>query len=64
MTFREKLADLISGGALTRAEAEGAEAWLFACFYVGTLEDIATMETPGANATVRRMAKTAREALG
>ena len=28
------------------------------------LQAIASMETPGANATVRRMAKAAREALG
>ena len=71
MTFREKLADMISGWALTRA-LDDAE-WLdrkrgqwasLAIENHEALRRIAAMETPGANATVRRMAKTAREALG
>jgi hypothetical protein len=74
MTPRERLADWISCGALTRARKEGRD------FYDAlapavlhhfeksieareALREIAAMETPGANATVRRMARTAREAL-
>lgn len=70
MTFREKLADWISGGALSRArdDAEWLERkrsqWATrAIVSQDALSCIAAMETPGANATVRRMAKTAREAL-
>ena len=84
MTFREKLADWISGGALSRAIAtrdkaldryeaaankrlETADKYAWAANRMialrDTLEDIAAMETPSANATVRRMARTAREAL-
>ena len=77
MTFREKLADWISGGALSRAYVavkQWNEAWerefddhttteRRAVEQNIALHRIAAMETPGANATVRRMAKTAREAL-
>ena len=108
MTLREKLADLISGGALTRARADvawwrdhmigefygpmvdeknaeiiriqknnallhdniekcvsaGAEIYGREVEAKDALRTIAAMETPSANATVKRMAKTAREALG
>lgn len=78
MTLREKLADWISGGALSRAlEAEvywrdewkdemGSHAITgrYSMRRSSALRRIAAMETHGANATVRRMAKTAREALG
>ncbi len=84
MTFREKLADLISGGALTRARLLEAEEnaqrrfWRSAAIganaekrrlkdrefrFSAALCQIRDMETPNANATVRRMAKFAREAL-
>lgn len=63
MTFREKLADWISGGALSRAREAEESGWECESFYWSQLHRIAAMETPGANATVRRMAKTAREAL-
>lgn len=85
MTFREKLADWISGGALSQAKYWRADAhyyrglWLHelgrgndgmkaAACKMSVLQErlhrIAAMETPGANATVRRMAKAAREARG
>lgn len=81
MTFRDRLADWISGGALTLAEDGRIDAlksmnrmarsreeelrkevanWNKREF---ALRSIAAMETPNANATVRRMAKAAREAL-
>ena len=77
MTFRERLADWITGGALTRARLLGAEisaqreswrdmAYMCAERLSGNrerFEAIAAMETPTANATVRRMAKVAREAM-
>ena len=84
MTFRERLADWITGGALTRAldvervalcRYEVAVDWRADCAdkYMravdsmislrAALDRIAAMETTTANATVRRMAKVAREAL-
>ena len=84
MTMRERLADWISGGALTRAMERGNAAIHAAKLNNAAANDaiksnrilIATgtrqatalravigMETPGANATVRRMAQVAREAL-
>ena len=91
MTLRERIADWISGGALTwrkngwdRSAAinaqhcedlRGAHSDLsFARSALmaeastsnsrrGALRAIAAMETPHANATVRRMAQAAREAL-
>lgn len=67
MTFREKLADLISGGALTEARnsalrqaemREGAHNdWII---LYRRLSRIAAQETPNANATVKRMARIAR----
>lgn len=70
MTWRERLADWISGGKLTEAMrlADGwqqrRDYWAEFAIYRGeALRDIAAMETPGANGTVKRMAKRAREAL-
>lgn len=95
MTLRERLADWISGGALTRAidDAEfdrERERRMYAAFsrdinaqmeYVSQLRQdlktisaimlrraislrrIAAQETPNANATVKRMAKIARDGL-
>lgn len=84
MTFRDKLADWISGGALTRArewsEYEAGLARLAerranewsdmaalqagrAAVFRRILGTIAAEEKPTSNATVRRMARMAREAL-
>lgn len=76
MTWRERLADWISGGALTRARNHCVIITAEGSAYVskGTiaadnaklqqaLRDIAAMETAGANGTVKRMARLAREAL-
>lgn len=63
MSIRFKIADWIGGGALTRANNLAfmcAENWAKS---VSTLRDIAAMETPNANATVKRMANVARDAL-
>ena len=70
MTWRERLADWISEGKLTEA-MRLADGWQhrrdywseFAIYRGEALRDIAAMETPNANATVKRMAKRAREAL-
>lgn len=57
MTFREKLADWISGGKLSECRKE--------CIRLRVaLAKIEQQQTPGANATVTRMARIAREALG
>ena len=94
-SFRYWLADLITGGELTRAKADNAM-WFEASAQLGAklvlaveahedelrardlmlevsatlarqygaaLRTIAAMETPGANATVRRMARVALEAV-
>ena len=77
MTFRERLADWISGGALTfhkngwaRSSALYSEAMADVRGYkeisadmVNALHRIAAEEKPTSNATVRRMARIAREAL-
>lgn len=77
MTFREKLADWISGGEMSRykksrdfwhSEANRFEkhAWRIFDKYGllrAALTQIAEQETPSANATVKRMARIAREAL-
>jgi hypothetical protein len=63
MTLREKLADWISGGLLTyRADAYCEMQYKHDRLYEA-LRAIAAMETPSANATVRRMARTAQEAV-
>ena len=67
MTLRERIADWISGGALTSARNavvyyrgmyEAVDT--LACAYDARLDHIAAQETPNANATVRRMARIAR----
>jgi hypothetical protein len=77
MTFREKLADWISGGALTRAREidemmeQSRVRWRDLAFdctaSVKNLEHalrlIEAEEKPTSNATVKRMARIAREAL-
>ena len=70
MTLREKIADWISGGALSRARRSRDIACdnmlhyqKISMTFINTLDTISKMETPSANATVRRMARTAREAL-
>lgn len=67
MTLRERLADWLSGGQLTQVKEQDHAAWLeawgVATEYMQALEEIAEMETGAANATVRRMAARAREAL-
>jgi len=71
MTFRERIADWLTGGAYSRlVEVDDGrmEALADACVVINSMEDalteIAASETPGANATVKRMARIAREALG
>ena len=67
MTLRERIADWISGGALSEAKSD-IRGWQFAlkmawednATYGCRLKQIAAQETPGANATVRRMARIAR----
>ena len=70
MTLRHKLADWLSGGALTEAEAaiaawkrESNDGWTVAICRLAALQSIISCENPGANATVRRMARIAREAI-
>lgn len=85
MTLRNKIANVVSGGAITkwqdkficterflseaqqslaiaRQRNEESRAELEIAKY--HLIHIAAQETPGANATVRRMARMAREGLG
>ena len=91
MTLRERIADWISGGALTRAvksakafEDDGAkwfdiainaqdradkwqresnEGWTTATTRLIALQSIIAQEKPTSNATVKRMARIAREAM-
>ena len=74
MTLRERIADWISGGALSRKERVLATSqkwqsrWVKLAFNEARLHQeanarldrIAAQETPNANATVRRMARIAR----
>ena len=76
MNWREKLADWISGGQLRKARWLQAQAQDNLKFYVDiarmsaeasrdrhiALTKIAALETPCANATVRKMAAIARKA--
>lgn len=85
MTFREKLADWISGGALTRYRrrqddahdmyqeakenyrsgfGKRYEAVIELDKMIAVLYSIVAQEKPTSNATVKRMARMAREALG
>lgn len=68
--WRYRFADWISGGALTRARdaekfwnAESNEGWMFAISRASALQQIAAEAKPTSNATVKRMARMAREAL-
>ena len=70
MNLRERIADWISGGAVTMwhnnwaFEVDDKLYWVeLASHRRDALVEIAAMETPGANGTVKRMAKLAREAL-
>lgn len=70
MTFRERIADWISGGRLKWERQRNAKLLHRLSIaddvmdeYEAAIRAIAAMETPSANATVKRMAKTAREAL-
>ena len=67
MTLRERIADWISGGALTLARSDFRAleytlemAWASNRERHEQLRRIAAQETPSANATVRRMARIAR----
>ncbi len=63
MTLRERLADWISGGELSRLLIQNDQ--LNEAYWAqrDALCAIAACETHGANATVKRMARIAREAL-
>lgn len=70
MTIRERIADWISGGALTKAMIRSiswrrnADHWADQHDNaMDALRQITALETPKANATVRKMARIAREAL-
>jgi hypothetical protein len=70
ITFRKKIADWISGGAITMANSnadflrEDRLYWIeLSATRREALMNIITQETPYANATVRRMVKIAKEAL-
>ena len=70
MTLRERLADWITGGMLTNDRRIANEAFNDAYQKTRRLHrsnsallNIIAEETPGANATVKRMARIAREAL-
>jgi len=77
MILRERLADWISGGALTDARlAEDVSANLAKIYYADVtllsgqgdtmrhaIQAALACETPGANATVRRMARILRKAV-
>jgi len=65
MTLRERIADWISGGALSEARKnEDDFQWVDDGFIIADLQSrldrIAAQETTNANATVRRMARIAR----
>ena len=63
MTLRERIADWLTGGALTQGEYYKFRMEWFAREMDeanARLDRIAAQETPGANATVQRMARIAR----
>lgn len=71
MNWRMRLADWISGGELSHLYMRKNILVKSNQFWAGdsgikeeALRTIAAMETPSANATVKRMAKAAREASG
>jgi hypothetical protein len=55
--------DIFSFGAVTRAMNSEVAAWKTSLRFAEALEKIAECETSGANATVKRMARIANEAL-
>ena len=63
MNWRERLADWISGGELSRLLMQNDQ--LNEAYWAqrDALHKIAACETPGANATVKRMVRIAWEAL-
>jgi hypothetical protein len=63
MNWRVKLADWISGGALTASQEGYCEEQYLRHKYQEALRDVAAQEKPTSNATVRRMARMARGAL-
>ena len=67
MTLRERIADWLTGGALSRGRDDFKAlehtlrmSWESNREHLDRLDRIAAQETPGANATVRRMARIAR----
>ena len=63
LTFRERLADWITGGSLSHARREMAWGWIEAIRRADQLQRIAAMETPNCAPIGKRMAKAARDAL-
>lgn len=67
MTLRERIADWITSGEYSLCKAHSYRLQKYFAPQMDrahdALRDIIDMETPGANATVKRMARTAREAL-
>lgn len=66
MNLRERLADWITGGQYSNKAIQANRLADFAkraWEAEDALGEIAACETPGANATVKRMAKIAREAM-
>lgn len=62
--LRQVIGDIASFGMVSKAMAVQVEGWREADRLARALKDIADCETSGANGTVRRMAKIARDALG
>ena len=60
MTLRERIADWISGGKLSTLHEAAKMAVVSLRDKQSRLDRIAAQETPGANATVRRICKIAR----
>ncbi len=63
MTIRARLTDRISGGELSRLMMQNDQLNEAYWAQLDAISAIAACETPGANATVKRMARLAREAL-
>jgi hypothetical protein len=70
MTIRERIADWLTGGdyTLEREYSRNRLDWALEEYrqrqaLADALSEIAASETPGANATVKRMARVARDAL-
>jgi len=63
MQLTQKLADLITGGKYSDAKEENMRLHSRCQTYKMVMQEIASMETPSANATVKRMADKARGAV-